>query len=145
MRQTANGRTDGLTDTVPTHIRFSLVASSVIMCERIFPAVRCLGLNKSAFGLLRTLTTWHCPHSPTAAAERWPSSSRPMSRVRRADSSKPAAVGLLLLLWSYDGTDRRTDTVPLHRHCFAYCAGSVSNRNLGPNLQNILRFIVRLS
>jgi len=43
--------------------------------------------------------TWHCPHSPAAAIERRPCSSRSISRVRRTDSSKPAAVGLLLL-WS---------------------------------------------
>jgi len=24
--------------------------------------------NKSVFGYLRTLTTWHCPHSPATAA-----------------------------------------------------------------------------
>jgi len=28
--------------------------------------------NKSVFSFLRRLTTWHCPHLPAAAAERWP-------------------------------------------------------------------------
>ena len=59
-------------------------------------------LAKASFGFsfVRTLRAWHCPHSPAAAAK------------RRAHSSKPAAVGLLL--WANAGTDRWTDTVPLH-------------------------------
>jgi len=69
--------------------------------------------NKSVFSLLCMLTTWHCPHSPTAAAERQPCSSRSMSPARRAHSSKPAAAGLPL--WAHAGTDRRTDTTLLHR------------------------------
>jgi len=57
-----------------------------------------------------TLTTWHCPHLPAAAAAIYR-----YSPARRAHSSKPAAVGLPLwaglLLWAHAGTDRRTDTV----------------------------------
>ena len=48
---------------------------------------------------LRTVSTWHCPHSSTC----------------RAHSRKPAAVGLLL--WAHVGTERGMDTVPLHRPC----------------------------
>jgi len=68
---------------------------------------------------LRTLTTWHCPHSPAAC---------PYCRARamqqsfvisacRAHSSKPAAAALLL--WAHVGTDRPADTVQLHRPCSA--------------------------
>jgi len=38
--------------------------------------------NKSVFSYLRTLTTLHCPHSPTTAA---------VSPAHQANSSKPAA------------------------------------------------------
>jgi len=43
------------------------------------------------FSFLRTLTTWHCPRSPVAAADSWPCSCRPIAPARRAYSSKPAA------------------------------------------------------
>jgi len=58
---------------------------------------------KSVFSYLRTLTTWHCPHSP-AARRRF--SNRSISPVRRAHSSKPAAAGLLLLAQQHKQTDR---------------------------------------
>jgi len=41
-------------------------------------------------------------------------------------ASNPAAVGLLL--WAHAGTDRRTDTVPLHRPWYAYYAGSANKQ-----------------
>jgi len=66
----------------------------------------------SVFGSVRTLTTWRCPHLSTARRCCW---SRPC---------KPAAAGLLL--W----TDRRTDTVPLHRPCSACYTGSVDSHNI---------------
>ena len=85
------------------------------------------GLNKSkhkfkknsVFSYLRTLTTWHCPHSPAADAERRPCSNRSISP---ASSRKPTG----LLLRARAGTDRRTDTVPLHRPCCTYYAGSAN-------------------
>ena len=52
--------------------------------------------NQSVFSFLHTLTAWHCPHSPAAAAEHRPFSSRSISPAHRAHSSKPAAAGLLL-------------------------------------------------
>ena len=41
-------------------------------------------------------------------------------------ASSPAAVGLLL--WAHAGTDRRTDTVPLHRPWYAYYAGNANKQ-----------------
>jgi len=92
---------------------------------------------------LRTLTTWHYPHSPDARR----------APVRRAaidrylllanDSSKPAAG---LLLWVHGGTDRQTggqtdvtdgqvDRRPMivqtHGLCSAYYAGIANNNSLG--------------
>jgi len=58
---------------------------------------------KSVFSYLRTLTTWHCPHSPAA---RRCFSNRSISPARRAHSSKPAAAGLLLLVQQHKQTDR---------------------------------------
>ena len=46
-------------------------------------------INESALSFLRAPTTWHCPHSPAAAAERRPSRNRSISPARRAHSSKP--------------------------------------------------------
>jgi len=43
-------------------------------------------------------TTWHCPHSPAAAAERWSFSNRSISIARWAHSSKSAAAGMMLSL-----------------------------------------------
>ena len=48
--------------------------------------------NKSVFSYLRTLTTWHCPHSPAALRC---CSNRSISPARRVHSSKPAAASLL--------------------------------------------------
>jgi len=63
--------------------------------------------NKSVFSYRRTLTTWHCPHSHAAAADPRPCSSRSISPAR---SREP----------------RRTDTVPLHKPCSTYYAGSAN-------------------
>jgi len=46
-------------------------------------------INESALSFLRAPTTWHCPHSPAAAAERRTSRNRSISPARRAHSSKP--------------------------------------------------------
>jgi len=59
--------------------------------------------NKSVFSYLRTLTTWHCPHSHGA---RCCCSSRSLSPARRAHNSRPAVAGLLL--WAHAETDGRT-------------------------------------
>ena len=76
--------------------------------------------NYSVFSYLRTLATWHCPHSPAAAA----------SPARRAHSSKPATAHVLLLAHAETDkrTDRRTDTVPFHRHCSAQYTCSAIHR-----------------
>jgi len=76
------------------------------------------------FSYLRTLTTWHCPHSLAAAA-----AMEPISPARLAHSSKSAAADLLL--WAHAGTDRRTDrrtdTVTFHRPCSSnYAAEAIS-------------------
>ena len=47
--------------------------------------------NKSVFNFLRTLTTWHCPHSPAARCCWAPGSNRSISPAGRALSNKPAA------------------------------------------------------
>jgi len=77
----------------------------------------------SVLSHLCTLTTWHCPHSLAACRSY---NSRSISPTRRAHSSKCAAAGLLL--WAHAGTDRRTDTVPLHRPCCSYHAVSANNQ-----------------
>jgi len=77
----------------------------------------------SVLSHLCTLTTWHCPHSLAACRSY---NSRSISPTRRAHSSKSAAAGLLL--WAHAGTDRRTDTVPLHRPCCSYHAVSANNQ-----------------
>jgi len=61
--------------------------------------------NKSVFSYLRTLTTWHCPHSP-ATRRRWS-----ISLASRAHSSKSAKASLLLWARVRAGTDthERTD------------------------------------
>ena len=61
------------------------------------------------FSYLRTLTTWHCPHSPAA---------RCCSNRLMACQPEPAGAGLLLL--THSGIDRQTDTVPFDRPCCAY-------------------------
>jgi len=63
------------------------------------------------------------PHA--AATERRPCSSRSLSPVCRAHSSKPTAA--CFLLWVYAGTDIRTDTVSLNSLVSAYYAGSADN------------------
>ena len=71
--------------------------------------------------LLRTLTTWHCPHSSAAAAavDRYHLPAGPTA----ANLQQPG-----LLLWTHAGTDRRTDTVPFDRPCSAYYARSANNQ-----------------
>jgi len=67
--------------------------------------------------LLRTLATWHCPHSPAAAAAIDP-------YTRRAHSSKPTAAAC----GGHMGqTDRQTDARQMHRPCSAYYTDSANN------------------
>ena len=74
------------------------------------------------FSYLRTLTTWHCPHS---AAARRCCSNRSIP-PRWAHSSKSAAAGLLLC--AHAGTDSRTDTLPFHRPCSTYYASTANKK-----------------
>ena len=66
---------------------------------------------KVCIPLLRTLTTWHCPHSPPAHR----------AAVRRA------AIDRYLLPARTDG---RTDARQMHRPCSAYYAGSNISREI---------------
>jgi len=73
------------------------------------------------FSYLRTLTTWHCPHSPTE--RRCSSNLLPAGPVHR-----PAAA---VAEW-WDGrterqTDRQKDARQFHRRCSAYYASSGNN------------------
>jgi len=77
----------------------------------------------NVFSYLRTLTTWHCPHSPAAAAA---SDRYLLSQYGPMQSSKHAAAGLLLSV--HTGADRRTNTVPFHRPCSACHATSVNKK-----------------
>ena len=80
--------------------------------------------NMSVFSLLRTLTTWHCPHSPrqhVSAAERWQCNNRSIYFARRTNSSKPAADRR---------TGRQTDGRTPYSYidpCSIYYAGSAEN------------------
>ena len=85
--------------------------------------------NKSVFSYLRTLTTWHCPHSPTG---RRCCSNRSISLANGF-----AAMGLC---WS-----RQTDTVPFHTPCSACYAGSTSNRVFNALRQSLLRVAVTIT
>ena len=90
------------------------------ICLAVYPTNNASD-NKSVF----SYTHGHFQHSPAAR------SSRSMSPARRAHSSKPAAVGLLLWVgpWEDAGTDGRT---PFHFiPCSAYYAGSAKNRFTG--------------
>jgi len=59
---------------------------------------------------IRTLITWHYPHSPAAAAARRAAIHRYLLRAgRMLTHARPDRQ-----------TDGRTDTVPLRRHCFVY-------------------------
>ena len=58
--------------------------------------------NKPVFSFLRTLTTWHCPHSPAAAAVQRASRTTAANLQRRVSCCGP-------VLGQTDGqTDRRT-------------------------------------
>jgi len=77
-------------------------------------------MNRSVFSCLRTLTTWHCPHS---LATRRYCNSRSTFPARRAHNSKPATAGLLL--WAGGGTQRRTDMVPFLDLCSGWLGSRV--------------------
>ena len=77
-------------------------------------------MNRSVFRCLRTLTTWHCPHS---LATRRYCNSRSTFPARRAHNSKPATAGLLL--WAGGGTQRRTDMVPFLDLCSGWLGSRV--------------------
>ena len=85
------------------------------------------------------LSTWHCPHLQLSAVL-WPRAAalllpgalrcRSISFARTALSSKPAARRYCVWLMGQTDwwTDRRTDTGPFYRPCFAYYAHSVKKR-----------------
>ena len=84
--------------------------------------------NKSMFNYLRTLTTWHCPHSPAAIAaiDRY---LLPAGHMQHQTCSRGfAAVGPCWERQTYRETNRRTDYIPFHVPCSAYYAGSASNK-----------------
>jgi len=64
--------------------------------------------NESLFSYLCMPTTWHCPHLPTTAA----------------------ATDHISCLWARDGTNRQTDTVPIHRPCYAYYGDTGNKQSL---------------
>jgi len=72
------------------------------------------------YSFLRTLITWHCPHSPapTAAMNQYLLPARPTAAnlQQRICCCGPRR-----------DMDRRTDTVPFHRPCSAQYAGSANN------------------
>ena len=80
-------------------------------------------INKSVFSFIRMLTTWHYPQLPASChCCCVPGSNRLTSTTHPADSSNPAAVGVLLRI--HAGTDRWTDTVPFHRPRSTYYTDS---------------------
>jgi len=81
-------------------------------------------VNKSVFSKLRQLTTWNCPHSSALQL----SAGRAAIHRYLLPAGPTAATGLLLLV--HAGTDRWTDTIPLHRPCSSYYASSANNRSI---------------
>jgi len=72
------------------------------------------------FSFLRTLTTWHCPHSPASAVERRTCSNRyHLLTAASCSSSGPTRTDTR--------TDKRTDIWPFHRPCSAHYASSANN------------------
>ena len=79
-----------------------------------------LGAGREWKVCLRTLTTWHCPHSPAAGA----------AIDRYLLPAGPTAANLqqtVVHAWTDRQTDRRTDTVLFHRACCACYASSGKN------------------
>jgi len=60
--------------------------------------LRNIGLKKPEFSFLRRLTTWHCPHSPAAAAERRSCSNQSIFPARRAHSSSRPCMSVIPLV-----------------------------------------------
>ena len=84
--------------------------------------------NKSAFRYLRTLTTWHCPHSHTAAVatDQYILHAGPTA----ANLQQQGACGQCQVCCCgpmRGQTYGQTDTIPFHRPCSKYYAGSASN------------------
>jgi len=88
-------------------------------------ATRHKNIYKSVFSYLRTLITWHCPHSPAAAAtiDRNILPAGPTTATCSSGFTR-TTVGPC---WDRQ-TDRRTDTVPFHRPRSAYYASSANKR-----------------
>ena len=88
--------------------------------------------NKSVFNFLRTLTTWHCPHSPAARCCWAPGSNRSISPAGRALSNKPAAAacdGRMMGQTDRQTGDKWTDARQLHKPCAAYYVVSAKSTN----------------
>jgi len=90
---------------------------SPALCKNIAASAQ----TKSEFSLLRTLTAWHCPHSPATRRCYWLLAvqqpidiSCPPGLQQQTCSSGFAAVG------TDRRTDRETNTVSLHRPCCTY-------------------------
>jgi len=111
-----DGRTDGHTTTKRNNKHPVCRTQLIRLC------------NRSVFSFLRTLTTWHCPHSPAAcrccraSALQHRRSRSPAARVH--SSSGFAVVGPC---WDRQTDGHRTVT---YRSCFAYYAGSADNKLL---------------
>ena len=84
--------------------------------------------NKSAFSYLRTLITWHCPHSPAAAVATdqyiLPAGSTAANLQQQGECAQCQVCCCAPMLGQTYG---QTDTVPFHTLCSEYCAGSANN------------------
>ena len=85
-------------------------------------------ISKTITKRLHTLTTWHCPHSSTAAAERQPCSNRSTSAARQGPQQQTCNSGLAAVAVRLCGTDRQTDAVTLDRPYSTYCAVSANTQ-----------------
>jgi len=80
---------------------------------------------KSVFSSLCTLKTWHCPHLLLCAVLRPRAAAAPavMQLINMSYPPRPQQQTRRTLLQRAKGTD----TVPLHRTCCTYYAGSANN------------------
>ena len=115
-----------------------LARSDAVVSHRVDPHVvlqahvrRC---EPDTTRLLRQLTTWHCPRvcfgAPTrnaAAADRRATGRAAIDRYLLPPD--PQQQTRRTLLQRANVTDRRRDTVPSHRPCSTYYAGTANNMN----------------
>ena len=88
------------------------------------------------FSFLRALTTWHCPHLLLRAVLRPRAATTPavQQSIDISFPPGPQQQTCHTLLQRANGTDSRMDTVPFHRPCSAYCAGSANNSKIATDL-----------